>query len=135
MFPPTAKLCATLLIAVALSWPIVSPGQISTANVNGTVSDELGAVIPGAALKLANTATGVSHTTQTNEAGVYRFQNVQVGQYNLDASSEGFTTQRLAPFTLTVNQTTTLDFGLKVGAVSETVEVEATAGPTAELER
>ena len=122
-----AKLFASLMIAAALSWPVVSPGQISTANVNGTVSDEQGAVIPGAALKLTNTATGVSHTTQTNEAGVYRFQNVQVGQYNLESTAEGFATQRLAPFTLTVNQTTTLDFGLKVGAVTETVEVEATA--------
>ena len=121
------KFCAVVSIVVLLAWPIASPGQISTANVNGTVSDEQGAVIPGAALKLTNTATGVTQTTQTNEAGVYRFQNVQVGQYNLEAASEGFTTQRLAPFTLNVNQTSTLDFALKVGAVTETVEVEATA--------
>ncbi len=121
------KSCATFLLAVSLSWPIVALSQISTANVNGTVSDEQGAVIPGASLKLINAATGVTQTSQTNEAGVYRFQNVQVGQYSLEATSEGFATQRVAPFTLTVNQTTTLDFGLKVGAVTETVEVEATA--------
>ena len=120
-FKPISVLAAVLLL------PVLSFGQVSTATVNGTVTDEQGAVIPGADLTLTNTETGVTLETQTNEAGVYRLQNVQIGQYTLDASSAGFTTQRLEAFTLTVNQTTTLDFSMQIGAVTETVEVTAAA--------
>lgn len=114
-------------IAILLLVPALCLGQVSTATVNGTVTDEQGAVIPGASLTLTNTETGVALGTETNEAGVYRFQNVQIGQYTLEASSAGFTTQKLEPFTLTVNQTTTLDFPMQIGAVTETVEVTAAA--------
>ena len=119
----------TSIVAVTLALIFVSIGQaqLSTATINGTVSDEQSAVIPGAELSLTNTATGVSQSTSTNEVGLYRFQNIQVGEYTLEVTSDGFTTQRLEPFTLTVNQTTTLDFALRVGAVTETVEVSATA--------
>ena len=123
---PACAATRWLLVLAALC-PAMLLGQVSTATVNGTVSDEQGAVIPGAELALTNSATGVTAATQTNEAGVYRFQNVQVGDYTLEASSEGFTTQRLEPFTLTVNQTTTLDFRMQIGAVTETVEVVAAA--------
>ena len=120
--------CSGLVaLGTLLLLPVLSFGQVSTATVNGTVTDEQGAVIPGAELTLTNTATGVTLGTQTNEAGVYRFQNVQIGQYTLEASSAGFTTQKLEPFTLTVNQTTTLDFPMQIGAVTETVEVIAAA--------
>ncbi len=116
-----------LALAALLLWPTLSLAQLSTATINGTVADEQGAVIPGATLTLTNSATGVQSSTETNASGVYRFQSVQVGVYTLSATSEGFSTQRLEPFTLTVNQTTTLDFALQVGAVTETVEVSATA--------
>ncbi len=116
------------LLAVALlSTGGLARAQISTATLNGTVTDQQSAVIPGAELVLTNTLTGVAVSTQTNEVGLYRFQNVQVGEYTLEARSEGFTGQILEPFTLTVNQTSTLDFALQVGAVTETVEVMATA--------
>lgn len=118
--------CAIALATLLLN-PAASLAQVSTATVNGTVTDEQGAVIPGAELVLTNTETGVALATQTNEAGVYRIQNVQIGLYTLEASSEGFNTQRLEPFTLTVNQTTTLDFSMQIGAVTETVEVTAAA--------
>ena len=116
-----------LALSVLWMWPALCSAQLSTATVNGTVTDEQGAVIPGATLTLVNTGTGVQVTTQSNAAGLYRFQNAQVGRYTLSATSDGFTTQRLEPFMLTVNQTTTLDFALQVGAVTETVEVSATA--------
>ncbi len=117
---------AVVLMAL-LAGASLCQAQVSTATINGSVTDEQGAVIPGAQLTLTNIETGVNQQTQSNEAGLYRFQNVQIGVYTLDASSDGFTTQRLEPFTLTVNQTTTLDFAMQIGAVTETVEVIATA--------
>jgi len=112
---------AALLVVLA---PPAS-AQVSTATIIGTVTDPQGAVIPGANLELVNVATGVRLRTQTTPTGNYRFQNVQVGTYTLSASAEGFSTKRLEPFTLTVNQTVTLDFALEVGTVAETVTVEA----------
>ncbi len=113
---------------IFLLWiPAVAFAQISTASINGTVSDPQGAIIPSAELLLTNTRTGVQLRTRSTEAGLYRFQNVQVGTYTLAASSQGFATKRLDAFTLTVNQAATLDFVLDVGAITETVNVQAAA--------
>ncbi len=116
---------AAVFVAFAMCTS-VAYGQISTASIVGTVTDPQGAVIPGAELVLMNVATGVGTRTQTNATGNYRIQNIQVGTYTLSAVADGFTTKQLEPFTLTVNQTATFDFSLAVGAVAETVTVEAT---------
>ncbi len=118
---------ATFLLLVCLLGSFVAYGQVSTASINGTVKDPQGAIIAGADLLLTNTQTAVRLRTKSTEAGIYRFQNVPAGLYTLAASAQGFTTKRLERFTLTVNQSTTLDFGLDVGAVTETVTVEAAA--------
>ena len=117
-----AAAAALLLLA-----PALCRGQLSTAGINGTVTDPQGSVIPGAELTLTNVETGIVTRSETTATGLYRFQNIQVGRYTLQASAEGFSTQRLEEFTLTVNQQTTLDFALEVGAVTETVEVQAAA--------
>ena len=117
-----AAAAALLLLA-----PALCRGQVSTAGINGTVTDPQGSVIPGAELTLTNVETGIVTRSETTATGLYRFQNIQVGRYTLQASAEGFSTQRLEEFTLTVNQQTTLDFALEVGAVTETVEVQAAA--------
>lgn len=105
--------------------PTLTFGQVSTATVHGTVTDPAGAVVPGATVVLANLQTGVEIRSQTNDTGNYRIQNIQVGTYSLSASADGFSTKRVDQLTLTVNQTSTLDFILAVGAVTETVNVEA----------
>jgi outer membrane receptor protein involved in Fe transport len=106
--------------------PHVLCAQSSTASVNGTIRDASGAVAPGVALTLRNVETGVERQGASNEAGVYVFVNILPGSYTLEAAKEGFTTSRLAPFRLAVNQTATLDFTLNVGALGQSVNVEAT---------
>ncbi|MCP5116796.1 MAG: hypothetical protein GY953_38715, partial [bacterium] len=126
----TAVVILSLLTSVAYS-------QLSTATIVGVVTDPQGAVIPGAGLLLVNEGTGVETRSETNPTGNYRIQNIQVGTYTLAASAEGFSTKKLEAFTLTVNQTATLNIALEVGAVAETVTVEATGvevqSSTAEL--
>lgn len=116
-----ASFCA-LAFLVSLS-PV--RGQLSTATVIGTVSDPQGSVVPGAKLTLTNLQTGVQTTTESNPSGNYRFQNVPVGTYSLSAFADGFSRKLMDRFTLTVNQTATIDFVLEVGAVTETVSVVA----------
>src|SRR5437867_4206721 len=100
-------------------------GQISTASINGTVRDATGAVVPDATILLTNVNTGVQKRTVSNEAGVYVILSILTGTYTLEASKPGFNTNKLAPFTLAVNQTATLDFTLAVGTVAQTINVEA----------
>ena len=100
--------------------------QISTASINGTVRDVSGAVIVDAELVLGNVGTGIEAATRTNSVGLYRFANLQPGPYTLSASNPGFQTRIVEPFTLVVNQIATFDFSMAVGAVAESIIVEAT---------
>ncbi len=118
---------AALGVALALALGLVpsAEAQISTATVNGTVRDATGPVIPGAEVSISNVETGLEQQAATNNAGVYRFLNLQPGPYTLACVSSGFQTAVVNPFSLVVNQTATFDFALEVGAVTETVTVEA----------
>ena len=111
--------------------------QISTAQINGKLRDSPGAVIPEATVVLRNVDTGVETRTTTNIQGVYVIANILPGNYTLEISKPGFSTSRLEPFTLRVNQRSVLDFELAVERVQESITVLA-VGPqlqsaTAEL--
>lgn len=126
-----AKPCQLFRAAVMVSCISVAVvpayGQLSTATINGTIRDTSGAVIAGAVVVLHSVDTNVERRTKTNTAGAYAFLNLNPGTYTLQASDKGFNTKSLAPFTLTVNQTATLDVALDVGTVGQTVEVHANA--------
>ena len=111
--------------------------QISNASINGTVRDATGAGVPETAILLRNTATGVETRTITNDQGIYIILNILPGNYTLEASKSGFSTNRLEPFNLVVNQRSVFDFALSVGKVQDSVTVEATGvqlqSATAEL--
>ena len=113
-----------LTCALVLSHGIAS-AQVSTASINGTVRDSSGAVIPEAELTLENVETGISRRAVSNSVGNYALLNLTPGIYTLQVGKEGFRTGAIAPFTLDVNQTATFDLTLEVGAVTETVTVEA----------
>ena len=115
-----------LALAFALALlPGPAAAQLSTASINGTIRDGTGAVVPEADLVLQSVETGVERRSVTNSVGVYTFVSITPGIYVLTASKDGFRTSSLQPFTLVVNQTATLDFALEIGAVAETVTVEA----------
>jgi len=86
---------------------------------------------------LRNTQTGIERNTVTNAAGTFVFLNVPPGTYTLEMSKAGFNVEKIAPFTLEVNQTATFDGALTVGSVQQSVTVEAVAAgveaSTAEL--
>jgi len=56
----------------------------------GVLKDQTGAVVPGAAMVLRNTSTGVEQTTTTNDGGAYAFPNLPVGKYELAVTVQGF---------------------------------------------
>ena len=126
---PIALRNATASLAIALAWLFVLPShsaaQVSTATINGTVRDATGAVVPESDLVLQSVETGIERRSVSNSVGVYTFVSITPGIYVLSATKEGFRTSSLQPFTLAVNQTATFDFALEIGAVAETVTVEA----------
>ncbi len=120
------RISAVLLCTVLLSLVPLASAQTATGQVNGTISDNTGAVVPGATLKLVNLATGIESTRSTNDSGVYVFVNVPPGPYRLRVSKEGFK-EAESSLTVAVSQAVTLDVKLDLGAVSETVDVTADA--------
>lgn len=124
------------LFSVLLGIPLVlmssaAYAQLSSASVNGTVKDPSGAVIPGANVNIRATATGVSRTAATNNAGDYAFVDLDPGSYTLEVSKNGFSTAQQSAVTLSVNQTATFNFTLNVGSEVEKVTV---TGATVQLE-
>ena len=111
---------------------LVSPAhlraQLATASINGTVKDTSGALVPGAAVVLRNAATNVQQSTVTNDTGNYVLVNIPPGRYTLKVTKQGFAAATRTEFDLAVNQTSTLDFTMKVGSSTETVVVEALDG-------
>jgi outer membrane receptor protein involved in Fe transport len=120
----TGKLfIATLLLAL----PSAALAQTTTGAITGTVTDPSGALIPNVRITATNVATNVVNTTQTNEAGVYNFPFLALGDYTVTAEASGFKKSVLGPFRLEVNQTARIDPRLEIGAASESVEVTGVA--------
>jgi hypothetical protein len=115
----------TLLITVflaALSVPIWAFAQIDRATLTGVVTDDGGALVPGATATLTNIATGVTTSQPTREAGSYLFVNLIPGQYQMDVELQGFR-KSSQTLTLEVAQRAVLDVRLSVGNITETVTV------------
>jgi hypothetical protein len=119
-------LAAVLLAFLALH-PNKAYGQATDGNIVGTILDASGASVPNATLELENIATGVRVTAVSDQNGLYRFSNVAVGTYAITASAGGFTKSRLERVVVELNKTTTANFNLQIGGVTETVTVTEAA--------
>lgn len=98
-----------------------------TAQLRGTVKDETGAVIPGAAVTITNEATGVAVRVQTDGQGRYIFNALQPATYAIAVAATGFSKLVQSGVTLRVSQESNLDLTLKLGATTSTVDVKSDA--------
>src|SRR5262245_58402354 len=116
-------LCALFVctLSCATVW-----GQ-ATAQINGTVSDPSGALIPGVEVTATQTATGFRRTAVSNENGAYVLPNLPVGPYRIEVTLTGFRTFVQTGIILELNATRVVNAVLEVGQVAETVEVQADA--------
>ena len=101
--------------------------QTSNATLHGTIADPSGAVLPGVIVKLESPATGLTRDLVTNSAGVYVFNFLPAGAYQITAELSGFKTVRQADLTLEIGQSRALDLKMEVGQVTEVVDVQGTA--------
>ena len=115
----------TLFLFLMLVLPATVFAQVS-ASVVGTVTDQTGALIPGAEVTATNVNTGISTLRVSNETGSYSFPSLQAGSYTVSASLPGFQTQTFE-ITLSQGQQIRINFDLQVAAVGQAVEVVADA--------
>jgi len=115
---------AALLLSLAVSiWPVYGQ-SISSGTVQGTVTDPTGALVVGAQVRLANATTGFQQTATTDSAGLYKFGNVPMAEYQLTVTMSGF-----APASEHVDVHNTLpiteNVSLKLASEATSVTVEA----------
>jgi len=108
-----------LLFTCTLGW------AQATAELNGRVADESGAVLPGVTVTATQTDTGFSRTVVTDGAGAWVMPNLPTGPYRLEVSLQGFRTYVQTGIVLQVGATPTVNTALAVGNLEETVSVEA----------
>ena len=119
---------ALLSFAVAVTAPsVLAQGVSGSASVAGTVTDESGAVIPGATVTLINVERGSEQELSTNEAGNYAYPDITPGAYTVRISSEGFATKEITDLDVQVGQRAAVNVELAVGQVTNVVTVEAVA--------
>lgn len=99
----------------------------ATARIHGVVSDMSGAAIAGATVKATQTETGISRSVTSEADGGYVLTNLPLGPYSIEVSKEGFSTEVQTGIVLQVSSDPAIPVALKVGAVSERVNVEANA--------
>jgi hypothetical protein len=100
-------------------------GQSS--GIQGIATDESRALVPSAKVTVTNVATGVSNTTETNEQGFYTVPFLGPGSYRIEVSKSGFAPVTRDNLQVYIGQIVRADFVLKVGDVSQRIEVSATA--------
>lgn len=101
---------------------------ISTGTVDGTVTDNTGAIVVDASVTIVDKATGDTRSTTTNQTGHYVFQNLVPGTYALNIKKSGFSTLDISNVTVQVGTQTTENAQTKLGSVNTTVTVTETAG-------
>ena len=99
----------------------------SAQSIQGLVEDASGAVVAGAKVTMTNTGTGISRSAETNSAGLYSFQLVQVGNYGVTVEAQGFKTESVANIRVETSAQVRQDFKLEVGALTEKIEISANA--------
>ncbi|HKX31400.1 MAG TPA: TonB-dependent receptor, partial [Blastocatellia bacterium] len=98
---------------------------VSVSNIEGTVTDQAGAVLPNATVTATNKGTGVARTATSDSNGFYRIAGLAPGSYTVKIESKSFAAQIVEGVTLNVGTTTTLNGALKPAGTTETVVINA----------
>jgi len=103
-------------------------GGTGASSVTGRITDNTGAVLVGATVTLTDTSTNIAQTAQSNSAGLYLFNSVTPGVYDITVSDPGFSKAEVRHQEVLVATAMTVDVTLELGKLTEVVEVAASAG-------
>ncbi len=115
--------CLFVLAAFAVAAPAQT--QITSGTIQGVVTDEAGAVVPGATVEAKNLETNFSRMSVTDSEGRFTLLQLPPGRYTVNVTQSGFAALNVEPFPVTVGQAISLDLKLQVSGVTERVTVAA----------
>src|SRR6202011_3034026 len=107
------------------SFAMLMHAQVTGATLSGTVSDSSGGIITTAEISVRNVATDISRSVSVDTAGFYTIPNLPPGTYEVKATAAGFAAALESNLALAVGAQQQINFSLKVGTASETVNVMA----------
>ncbi|HEY8563283.1 MAG TPA: TonB-dependent receptor [Pyrinomonadaceae bacterium] len=120
-----SKLIKLLVCAIFLAFTASIADAQFKAGIQGTVTDNAGAVVPGATVTLTNNETNQTQTTTTSEEGFYRFSQLAPGLYTIAVEVQNFKKQTVENVKVDAETLEGVNVALTAGAISETVTVEA----------
>lgn len=119
-----AHILATVVLVIAFT--AGATAQVLTGTIAGTVLDQTGAVVPGAAITATDTATGHSYKVTSDQSGNYTITNLPNSTYRIQVEHPGFAKYQIANVVVAVSQTTPVPVKLEVATAGTEVVVEAT---------
>ena len=119
------EVVTTLLLGLSLSAALQA--SIDRGVIQGTVTDPAGALVPGAKVVVKNVDTNVEVTLVTNAAGFYLAPELVPGRYTVRVESPGFVRLDVTNIVVTAGVTSQQDLTLRVGALTQSIEVTAAA--------
>ena len=122
MFVRVVSVVVVLVLSVVSSY-----GQSATAEFNGSVVDQSGAVLPGVAITVTDESTGLMREVTSNDAGRFVLTALQPGVYTVRAMLSGFQTQARTGIRLLVGQAVTVSLTLPVGTLTDQITVTGEA--------
>ena len=116
------KLCLLTVFTV-----LAALAQVTTGRIEGTVNDPQGSAVPGAAVKVVNTATNQTLETTADEKGIWVFPSMPTSTYVVTVNHRGFKTVTVENVKVDAGVPSTVNVKLEVGSLTETVEVQGGA--------
>src|SRR4051812_49357264 len=124
MFSKTKAATLVALMTLGLIGFVPSlHAQAIDGNLTGTVVDPTGATVPNATVEITNAGTGIKSTAKTGVDGLYRFNNLPVGAYQVSVTASGFAMSGLKNVQVELNKTVTANVTMQVQGVTQEVAV------------
>ncbi len=111
--------------ALLFLFSVPAHAQQTLGAINGTVTDQSGAVVQTAAVNIRNVGTNLEVTAATKEDGSFSVVELPIGTYEVTFTKQGFKTESFSTIIVQGNRATTVNAKLSPGAISSTVIVEA----------
>src|SRR4029079_7104854 len=125
IYAPAMRGVSIVLVACALSVP--ARAQVGSAALTGTVVDQGGAPVPGAAVTITASSTRYARTQITHDDGGYVAQGLAPGDYTVDVVLSGFRPVARTGIRVATGETVRVDVRLEVGSVAEAISVTTDA--------
>jgi len=113
---------AALIVSVTVAH-LLAQSQAVNGTIEGTITDQSGAALPGVSVTVTNVDTGDTRVVVSNEAGVYRAPLLPLGRYRVAAELAGFKKFEQQGLTLSAGQSAVINISLSVGNMTEAVTV------------